>query len=227
MKRKTLFMLHKWTAVVVGAQFLIWSITGLYFSLTGHEWLNAEQNRMHPNNTAVLSAPEWYPDHEEIESATLQRVANQLVWNIVTTTGSNWLSAETGDTWTANAQVARVIAEQSYHGALSATDVHFYPNGIDVLINEELSDLGDGVYEVIFDDTLETTVYVAEKNGEVITHRNKWSTLNDWAFRLHFMDYNGGKNFNNPLTWTFSAAFLWFITTGIWLLLVSIRFKRK
>lgn len=74
------------------------------------------------------------------------------------------------------------------------------------------------VWKVAFDDNISTRVYVSEQSGQVVAHRNKWSTLHDWAFRLHFMDYNGGKNFNNPLTWIFAAGMLWFIFTGLWLL---------
>lgn len=221
MKQTTLLSLHKWTGIVVGIQFLIWSVTGLYFSLTGHLVLSSQQHQ-----TGVHSAPprpidvaEWHPQFENMTSATVRNIADLNQWVVTLADGqTQWFQSQTGRLWQTDPETAKTVASASYAGPGKLTGISYFEDGFPALISEEVTPESTAVYEVAFDDNLSTRVYVSEQSGQVVAHRNKWSTLHDWAFRLHFMDYNGGKNFNNPLTWIFAAGMLWFIFTGLWLL---------
>ena len=68
-------------------------------------------------------------------------------------------------------------------------------------------------------DDLNTRVYVDENSGTVIDHRNTPWVISDWAFRLHFIDYTGGRNFNNLVIITAAVVTLWFALSGLILLI--------
>ena len=82
------------------------------------------------------------------------------------------------------------------------------------------------VWQVQFDDTFNTTLYLSENNGKVVTVRSTLWRIFDFFWMLHIMDYDERENFNNPLLISFSATSVLFCLSGILLLIQNIRLKR-
>ncbi|NVJ67089.1 MAG: PepSY domain-containing protein [Gammaproteobacteria bacterium] len=82
----------------------------------------------------------------------------------------------------------------------------------------EASKLKDPVWQLYFDDSIDTTFYIHPYNGQLLTVRSDIWRLFDFVWMLHIMDYDTRDDFNNPLLITFAASALIFTISGIILL---------
>lgn len=202
---------HRWLGLIVLLQVLIWLITGFYFSVVGNAAMAGNGQR-----TAVMSPiaenldPDSlretlnHPDVQKIniEGVALRRVAGFL--HVVVKSPSQQLifDGETGKLWQTTVATARRIAEQSYTGEAPIAAVR-----------EK-----QGAFQVDFADQQNTTVVIDKQSGLVLKHVTSTSAVADWMFRLHFMDYSGGKDFNNLLIRAVGLITLWFALAGLILL---------
>ncbi|MCC5855962.1 MAG: PepSY domain-containing protein [Idiomarina sp.] len=223
MKTKALMTAHLWTSVVLGVQLLLWSVSGLYFSLWGHQALMAHQHFQQPSYRQAVTLPDSLPDIPEVSGTLLRQTlmprGERWQWRLTTDEKTYYLDALSLVPWQTSAQEARAMGKASYRGEANVTHVHLYPHAHPDLIGRT-----DAMYEVAFDDALRTRAYVSVATGDVLTHRNKYWRLHDWMFRLHFMDYSGQRDFNNALIVIAAGGTLWFVLTGI---LVSLRVFRR
>ncbi|MRX27527.1 PepSY domain-containing protein [Kangiella sp. HZ709] len=90
----------------------------------------------------------------------------------------------------------------------------------------EASKLEGPVWQLFFDDIIDTTFYIHPYNGQLLTVRSDIWRLFDFVWMLHIMDYDTRDDFNNPLLITFAASALIFTISGIILLFQVFR-RRK
>lgn len=83
------------------------------------------------------------------------------------------------------------------------------------------------VWQVIFADTLSTTLYLDANSGQVITVRSTLWRIFDFFWMLHIMDYDERDDFNNPLLITFAVTSVFFCLSGMLLLLQSPPWRRR
>lgn len=83
------------------------------------------------------------------------------------------------------------------------------------------------MWQVRFDDGRDTTLYVSERNGQVVARRTDIWRLYDFFWMLHIMDYRERVDFNHPLLVAASAVALALAATGIWLLFYRVRLGRS
>lgn len=223
MKTRTLMRLHLWTSIALGLQLLLWSVSGLYFSLWGHHALMAHQHFQQPNYRAAVPNLAYIRDiprmSDPIERQVLVPRGQRWQWRVTTSQHTYYLDANSLEKWRTSVEEAQQMASLSYLGSGNLKHVHLYEHGHPDLIGRS-----DAMYEVAFSDTLRTRAYVSVDTGDVLTHRNKYWRLHDWMFRLHFMDYTGKRDFNNSLIVFFAGGTIWFALTGI---LVTVRVQRK
>ena len=83
------------------------------------------------------------------------------------------------------------------------------------------------LWQVRFDDAIETTFYVSPATGELLTRRHTFWRLYDFLWMFHIMDYENRTDINNNLLRL--AAFLGFGFTlsGVWLLVYAMRRREK
>jgi hypothetical protein len=83
------------------------------------------------------------------------------------------------------------------------------------------------LWQVRFDDAIETTFYVSPATGELVTRRHTFWRLYDFLWMFHIMDYENRTDINNNLLRL--AAFLGFGFTlsGVWLLVYAMRRREK
>jgi len=216
---KFLQWLHRWTSLIILLQLFLWTLSAAWFTIMDHDGMKAHQYMQHGDhsmlNTTEMVDLEKFGHH--FTNASLVRV--QLVDGIpqvVVRYGEEeyeYLHGLTGLPWQTGEAMATRLAEASYSGPGDVKRI--------TAIEEtwELHGWKGNAWKVEFEDDLNTRVYVDETSGSVIDHRNTPWVISDWAFRLHFIDYTGGRNFNNLVIITAGVVTLWFALSGLILLI--------
>lgn len=230
---------HRYLGIVIGIQFLAWTIGGLYFSWTdlnrvhGSDLigpppqLNEDYQRM-AVETALHYLEATGADHFDqiklipfAENAALYRIQYQGPDG----QGSILVDAATGKRREGLTQTeAENLARFRYIGSgtlartrlIEATGPH-----------DEYRELPLPAYAFTFDDDRDTTIYVAPDHARVTSVRNgKWRVF-DFLWMMHTMDYEGRDNFNNLLLKSFSILGLITIISGFLLFFLSSPLFRK
>lgn len=202
---------HRWLGLVVLLQVVIWLVSGFYFSLVGNTAMSGNGQRSEVMSAVVddvrSDTLDHILDHQRVQEDTIERVIVRRVAGlsqVVVTSSSQQLvfDGQTGKRWQTTPVTARRIAQQSYTGEARIE-----------AIREESK-----AFRVDFADPDNTTVVIDKHSGLVLKHVTNTSAVADWMFRLHFMDYSGGKDFNNLLIRAFGLITLWFALAGLVLL---------
>ena len=114
------------------------------------------------------------------------------------------------------------LAEAQYQGEGAIVD--------SVLLStlpQEVQNLSAPLWQVTFDDDLETRFYIDPNTGAVTRVRTNTWRLFDFMWMLHIMDYKDRSNFNSPLLIAFSASAFLFTLTGVVLLYRRFKPRRR
>ncbi|RXS41950.1 2Fe-2S iron-sulfur cluster binding domain-containing protein [Idiomarina sp. 29L] len=211
--------LHRWVSLILVVQVVLWLISGFFFALTGHQGMSGHQYMVPKKTLTELRkvAPKF--GFEEIK----QRFPNAHAVELVSVAGVGqyqvtlpddviYIDANTGSHWNTDETLATQLALRSYSGP---GRVEFVER---VTGSEEVIGWNAPGFRVDMADDLNTRIYVDIASAQVVEHRNTPWTIADWAFRLHFMDYSGGRSFNHLLIWSAGLLALWFSLSGLILL---------
>ena len=222
MKLLRLRKLHRWVALVVGLQVLVWTASGLAFAwldhheVTGEALAAAPKPLSLPTDTGVLD-PGRLPIAKEtatVRSLELRQVDQAWVYRIETLDGRvSLLRASDGTPFVIDAAAARRIAGRHYRGTGRLQEVRPQPAA-----TNETRGLGAS-WQASYDDEFGTRLYFSTDDGALLAVRTDAWRLKDFFWMLHTMDYRGRDDFNNPLVMTAGAAAVWVGLTGVWLLL--------
>ncbi|MEX0326203.1 MAG: PepSY domain-containing protein [Puniceicoccaceae bacterium] len=227
---------HRYLGVLIGIQFLLWTIGGLYFS-----WMDLDTvhgtDRLAPapeleDAYSQASLDTILEQLEEADMARLQRVE----FLVISTTAAVYrisyedpegepeaklFNAATGNERDPlSEEESRHLATLRYDGTadilsmeyLEATGPH-----------DEYRELPLPAYAFTFDDARKTTIYVAPKNARITSLRNNQWRIFDFLWMLHTMDYAGRDNFNNRLLQAFALFGLLTIGSGFALFFMTTR----
>lgn len=217
---------HKWLALVVGVQALLWTLTGLYMVVVHIDIIHGDHlvraPKVEPFDLAGLAPPAriiaMAPGASEIR---LQRFFDQPVWRVETAEGSRLFDARSGGPLSAltESQV-RDQARRIYAGSGEIVSVRLL-----TIAPQEMQTRKPPYWQVEFEGWNRPTLYLSPTTGELIARRHALWRVFDFAWMLHIMDYDERSDVNNPLlrvaTWSVFAMAL----TGAWLLIWS--FKRR
>ncbi|WP_296047090.1 PepSY domain-containing protein [uncultured Alteromonas sp.] len=220
---------HKWLALLVFMQLLIWLTTGLYFNSLMDSADNVTTERL-VQHEGYLPGRQLYPVQA---IAAPPPVAISLVWVL----GSPYyqfdynqplhdyylkqrrlFNATTGVPWQISPEQIAKIAEQAYSGRATGSKP--------VLISPPIDDLPrqqNPLWQVRFADEYSTAIYLDALTGHVIKHTNDRQRFDDLMFTLHFMDYSGSGFFNHPLIIVFATATCLLSLSGGYLLIFGSR----
>lgn len=216
--------MHKWVGLVLGVQFLLWSVSGAAMALLDHRKVSGHA-------TMVMHAPAPAPPANPLG---LQAVADRLgapilqlklrplleryVYEARTPAGVRLVDAVTGDPVRIDAGLAGAIARADYNGPGQVA-------GVTEVKTASLETRGHDLplWRVAFSDKPNTTLYVSAGAGEVLERRNDSWRLFDVFWMLHIMDYSKRENFNHPLIITVATGVLWLAITGFIMLFRSFR----
>jgi hypothetical protein len=228
---------HRYLGLILGIQFLIWTVSGIYFSWTNIDDIHGDFQHKHPQHLsgrhalvspdAVFQKGGFKPDSlQTIQLLSILGKPYYYLQFFVGKDGKKLLAdATTGDIRPAiNKEEAVQIAAASFNGAPTLKGIEYITstNGHHEYRGKPLP-----AWAVTFQHPTNTTVYVSAEGGKVESFRNnKWRVF-DFLWMGHTMDYRGRDNFNNWLLRTFSAFGLVTILSGFLLFWVSSKRARR
>ncbi|MBX3478806.1 MAG: PepSY domain-containing protein [Caulobacter sp.] len=193
--------LHKWIALVVGIQVLLWALGGLVMTVIPIERVRGEHHVPEAVPTALpttelLSLTEAAAGAGFAPTkAELRQTPRGPIWALSPAKGEPAvLDARTGARLAPySADQARAFALRAYRGEGSPVRV--------ALLSSAPQETGKegALWRVDFADAEHTTLYLAPLTGEVVSRRSGLWRFYDFFWRLHIMDWTKGENFNHPL----------------------------
>lgn len=223
---RNLLRLHRLLALVLVVQVIIWIVTGFYFSWLGHTDLAGQKyigspiqkSITQPPNISFMTIATSYP---EASSIVLSQVGDAPQYAIQLENSRIFVNADTGDLWLTSLESARAIAQSAYIGSGQIADEQ-QVNLATVLPQQ--TGLG---FAFTFDDSEQTVIYVDSSHAAIAGYGNHYSTLTDWMFRLHFMDYSGQRDFNNLWNRSLGLVFLFFCSSGVLIITRQLASRRQ
>jgi Na(+)-translocating NADH:ubiquinone oxidoreductase F subunit len=215
--------LHKWLTLVIGAQLIIWLLTGTIISLVNQEDVGGATTRQSATGGSLLiSSDELYPSsqlpisEESFSSITLLRLLHRHVYRVEQGGRVTLFDATSGTQVDIDKRLAEEIASSSYVGDGEIIDSELSASG-----SNEVRDFSGPIWRINVDDDLATRVYVSPEDGQVLAHRNSRWKLVDFLLMLHFMDYIRADSFNNPQIIIVGFGTLWIAVSGLLLIFFS------
>ena len=225
---RTLRILHKWLALIVGLQLLLWTASGFVFAFLDHADVAAERSLRDPQRVALprdlaLREPGTLLGNGagQVVDATLMPIHDTWVYRLRFTDRVDLRRAADGAAFSITAPLARELAVANYAGRGRLRSVSFQER-------PGLEARGAGpVWEATFDDPERTHLYFSAQDGRLVAARNDSWRAFDFFWMLHTMDYRGRDDFNHPLAILFATGALWLGLSGALLLLQSFGLTRR
>ncbi len=227
--------LHRWMGVILGIQFLFWTIGGLYFSWSDMDEVHGDHQRAHIHPLAVdlnLESPQAVLDKIKIKDSIrfvfdihLVQILGKPIYQISfskehdrnkKTQLADAVTGELRSPLNENESIA--VAKAGFSDTASVVKVEYLTstNG-----HHEYREQPLPAFAVTFAHPTSTTVYVATELGTIQKFRNdKWRIF-DFLWMMHTMDYISRDNLSNWLLRVFSIFGLATILSGFTLFFVS------
>ena len=218
---------HKWVALLLGLQVVIWSLSGVYMTVVHIDTIHGDHLlktmpprpfdlRQYADPLAVASA-------NDASAVRLGWVADRPAYVATTATGERALDARTGDPLRPLGEPAiRSIAASLYTGGEPIESVK--------LINAvpaEIRGRKPPLWRVEFDHWNKPTFYFSPVTGELVSRRHELWRVFDFVWMLHIMDYDERENVNNLLLRIFTWGAVLMALTGAWMLVYAFPRRKK
>lgn len=201
--------IHKWLGLVVFAQLVVWTGTGLFFAavhLTAvrADYLVHPADHVMPVDMRQVKISSTDALKSVVETApfdvTLKMLGGAPVYLVRGEIGPFLVSAETGDQVIVDEDLARKIAAERWVNPDPILSV----DHLDKAPQE--SSVGGEVWAAHFKGEGNPTLYISAVDGRTSNPRTDlWRTY-DFLFGLHLMDYVDHENYNTP--WMVALAVL-------------------
>ncbi|HEX6335045.1 MAG TPA: PepSY domain-containing protein [Flavisolibacter sp.] len=227
---------HRYLGVVLGIQFLVWTISGLYFSWTNLDEIHGDfQRRQSPmltGNYRLVSPQAAFEQltvvPDSLHTVQLVSVLGKPFYSIRYFAGGRaqvlLADAQTGipRDFISKDEAIKIAAE-SFAGTPDVRQVAYLTSTHG---HHEYREKPLPAWAVSFGHHSGTTVYVSAETGRVESFRNsKWRVF-DFLWMGHTMDYESRDNINNWLLRIFSAFGLLTVLSGFVLFFASRRRRR-
>lgn len=223
---KWLVRIHKWIALIVGLQIVLWISGGVVMSVIPIEIVRGEHKIAEHNvqsvaigNVLPLADAAKTLGATTITSASLGEMLGEPVWRIeMKDSAVAIVDARSGEVLSpVGEERAKKIAERDYNGSGNFNSI--------ALIETPPSEYNKPgpVWRASFDDRDKTTIYVDPLKGEVTARRSETWRFYDFFWKLHIMDYDDGADFNNPLLITAAGTAIFVALSGFILLIIKMR----
>ena len=210
---------HRYLGIFLGIQFLMWTISGVYFSWTDIDEIHGDQFKNQTAESTIfndLVSPTLFKDNAKITSLELRNIAGNPYY---------WINKET----LVNAKTGKIKEEVSEKEALAVAGLNMLPE-LKVKNIEKIAEVGNHheyrgrplpVYVISYDSQINIKSYVSVKDGsfQTLRHRN-WRWF-DFLWMTHTLDYQGRDNFNTIVLRVFSLLGLITVLSGFTLWYIS------
>ena len=223
--------MHRYLGVIIGIQFLFWTIGGIYFS-----WNNMDD----VHGETLLSQDKHYFD--AIDFSIVQKGVDSLnsakkidsihsldIIGILEFPVARYRYFENGELRTQlidalsgtlldplSKEKCQLLVEERLLSDIPIKNILFYDvNETDA--HHEYRNKPLPAYAVVLDHPTETTIYVASELGEITSVRNNNWRRFDFLWMLHTMDYETRDHLTNWLLRIFSLLGIATILSGFYL----------
>ena len=210
---------HKWLALLVGVQALLWSATGVYMTVVhidiihGDHFIRAETAPALPV-AGLIDPLAAAAAVEGAQSVRLTRLLGEAVYVVASPDGSRLVDARSGAFLPRpSPQQIAAAAEQRFAGPERLVRI--------ALISEipgELRGRKPPLWRADFDGWNKPTLYLSPETGELVSRRHELWRIFDFAWMLHIMDYEARENVNNLALRIVAWSSLAMMLAGGWLL---------
>ena len=221
---------HKWLALIIGAQLLIWFASGVIMSflpidkVRGEHLVDRDAVMTIPAGTrfadpAQISAKAKAP----VEAIQWHMMGGQVVAEVKTAKGITLFDAVSGELMPpVSAPLARAIADAAW----KAPDK---PKSRASLVTTESPEYRAALpaWRIAYADPDSTSVFVARDTGRITAVRTGTWRLYDFFWSLHIMDWKNHENFNTWWLLAFAVGGLVLGIAGTILLIIRWPFRRR
>ena len=234
---------HRYLGLFLGIQFLIWTVSGLYFSWSNIDEVHGDfQKKEAPllssniqlvSPTLVINNIKAVHNIDSLISIQLIEILGNPFYQVKCMSEmhskksskhsmhlmNHLANAETGELRNPLVENEAIeIAKSRFNGKPEIIKVEFLK---EAGTHHEYREQPLPAYAITFSHPSKTTVYVSTELGTVQKYRNNaWRWFDD-LWMLHTMDYKTRDNFNNLLLRIFSIAGLITILSGFVLFVIS------
>ncbi len=240
---------HRYLGLILGIQFLFWTIGGLYFSWSNIDEIHGDfQKKQIPllSSSVKLVSPSMVLDtinkvHKVDSLVTIQliEILGKPYYQVRCMSSKHKMGMHTDHmemmNHLADAETGQLRGPLTKEEAIKIAAARF--NGEPKLLSVEyLTYIGKHheyresplpAYAVTFNHPTNTTVYVASELGTVQKFRNNKWRIFDFLYMMHTMDYKSRDDFNNLLLRVFSVFGIVTILSGFTLFFASSKWFRK
>lgn len=220
--------IHKWLALFVGIQVVLWTVTGFYMvvvhidNIHGDHLVKSLPAREYDISNFVSPATVAAAVPGAVEVQLGDRLG-QAIWRVQSLTGVVAIDAVSGRPLPelSEAQIADA-ARRLYAGSGGIVAI--------TLLRAPIQEMGNRkppYWQVEFAGWSRPTLYLAPATGELIAKRHLLWRVFDFAWMLHIMDYETRADVNNPLLRVATWSALAMAVSGAWLLFWGFPKRRK
>ena len=203
---------HRYLGIFLGIQFLMWTISGLYFSWTDIDEIHGDHyKQLPPEKTSFnnLLGTSNLKGAGEIQSMQLLEIAGQPYYWI---NGKSLYNAQTGEQrQSISKEEALEVAARHMRSDLKVSSIKIIDQ---VGPHHEYRERPLPAYEISYETKDDLKAYVALKNGAFQTVRHQSWRWFDFLWMTHTMDYKGRDDFNTVVLRSFSLLGLVTVLSG-------------
>lgn len=224
---------HKWLALVVGIQLLLWAASGFYMVVVDLDFIHGDPlvHNLRPAldvSRRFVSFDSLRRERSDIKAIRLRALPDDssAVYEVITAAGIELVDARTGHTMPPLPE-ARIIELARAYYAGGGNVVRAKLIATEAERPGELQSRSLPSWRVDFDDWLETSLYLHAESGELATRRHRFWRWFDFLWSLHIMDYRERTDVNNWLLRFASVLGTTTVISGVWLTCFSFGFLRR
>lgn len=218
---------HKWIALVVGVQALLWMLSGLYMTVISIDVIHGDHlahASAKPLSGArgLLDADALVRQYPGLTGFRLKRVLGRAVYEVRQAERTILIDAGSGARLSPlSPEMARQLAMSLYQAKAPIRSAELIATAPQEVATRPLP-----MWRVEFADDSETTLYLSPHTGELLAKRHDLWRWFDFLWMLHIMDYEERADVNNTLLRVAASVGLLFALSGIWLLFYSFARRR-
>ena len=216
---------HRYLGLFLGLQFLMWTISGLYFSWTNLDEIHGDQFKnlnYQPMAFDSLISPSSINHYESINKIEIRDIKKEPYFLV-------------NDSFLYNARTGKLKNKISQEDAIYIANNHM-KEGLEIYSVETIYETGKHheyrekllpAYVINYKSNENIKAYISIENAKFQTVRHRDWRWFDFLWMTHTMDYEGRDDFNNTVLRIFSLLGLITVISGFSLWFVSSPTVRK
>lgn len=215
---------HRYLGVIIGVQFLFWTISGLYFSWTDLDEIHGDHflKPVPEHFVSGLNGLGQIDSTLSVRSLTLKFIDGEPYYWI---NEANLIHARTGDLkHSISRDEAIAIANEHVADQFKVEDAQYITEVTD---HHEYRGRPLPAWAISYQQSPDLTAYVSATDGSFQRVRHRSWRWFDFLWMTHTMDYESRDDFNNWLLRAFSAFGLLTVLSGFALFCISSPTVRK